>query len=164
MSISAEGLITDQEIHVLTSRARIGVGFRIVSAFETNGRRILVDRGFVLEAQKDAVRPPVQASITGNFRTVDEVDGFTPDPDIDGNFWFGRDVAAMARVLDTEPVLIILRETSESDPPVTAMPMTTEGIPNDHLTYALTWFSLALVWAGMTVFLLWRIRQRTIDE
>jgi surfeit locus 1 family protein len=41
------------------------------------------------------------------------------------------------------------------------LPVDTQGIPNNHLNYAVTWFSLAAVWAGMTLLLLWRIRQRT---
>ncbi|MGB3148971.1 MAG: SURF1 family protein, partial [Paracoccaceae bacterium] len=32
-------------------------------------------------------------------------------------------------------------------------------VPNNHLNYAITWFSLAVVWAGMTLALAWRIRQ-----
>lgn len=160
-SVAAEGRITDAEIHVLTSIKGQGAGFRVVAAFETGGRRILLDRGFVPQRQKNAARPPVTARIAGNFRTVDEADGFTPDPDLDGNYWYARDVPAMAAALGAEPVLIILRETSETDPPVTPMPVTTAAIPNDHLVYAITWFALAAVWAGMTGFLLWRIRQRT---
>ena len=35
-------------------------------------------------------------------------------------------------------------------------------IKNDHKEYAITWFSLALVWFGMTGYLLWRIRQKTV--
>ena len=31
------------------------------------------------------------------------------------------------------------------------MPVDTSTIPNDHWGYAITWFSLAAVWAGMTV-------------
>jgi surfeit locus 1 family protein len=42
------------------------------------------------------------------------------------------------------------------------MPLDTSAIPNDHWQYAVTWFSLALVWFVMTVFLLWRIRQQSL--
>jgi surfeit locus 1 family protein len=40
------------------------------------------------------------------------------------------------------------------------MPVTTEGIPNDHLEYAMTWFLFAITWVVMTGFALWRIRRR----
>jgi surfeit locus 1 family protein len=160
-AVEAEGLITGEEAHVLTSVQGMGAAFRIVSAFETGGRRVLLDRGAVPVAEKDAPRPPVEARITGNFRTVQETDSFTPEPDLARNYWFARDVPAMAAALDTEPLLVILRTTSETDPPVTPQPVNTAGIANNHLQYALTWFSLALAWAGMTGLWLWRITRRT---
>ena len=98
-------------------------------------------------------------TVTGNLHWPDEVDGFTPDPDTLRNQWFARDVDAMANHLDTEPTLVILREMSVSDAPVTPLPVTSDGIPNNHLGYAIQWFGLALVWLGMTAFLAWRIRR-----
>lgn len=160
-AVTAEGRIQGPEAHVLTSRPPEGAGFRVIAVFETGGRRILLDRGFVPQTEKTAERPAAEARITANFRTVDEKDGFTPEPDLATNYWFARDVPALAEVLGTEPILLILRKTSEADPPVRPWPVDTSGIPNDHLEYAVTWFSLALVWAGMTAFLLWRIRART---
>jgi len=35
------------------------------------------------------------------------------------------------------------------------------NLPNDHLQYALTWFSLALIWAVMSVMLARRESRRT---
>jgi surfeit locus 1 family protein len=42
---------------------------------------------------------------------------------------------------------------------VTPLPVDTSGIPNDHLQYAITWFSLAAVWLIGTIALVWRLRQ-----
>lgn len=162
LPVTASGTITDAEIDVLVSVKGAGPGYRIVSAFDTDdGRRILLDRGFVVDGRKDEPRPAVRATVTGNLHWPDEVDRFTPAPDLGRNIWFARDVPAMAATLGTEPVMIVLRDTSEPDPPATPLPVDTSGIPNDHLEYAGTWFGLAAVWVGMTLFLLWRIRQRT---
>lgn len=161
--VTASGMITDAEIDVLVSVRGTGPGYRIIAAFETDaGRRILLDRGFVAEARRGELRPPVVATVTGNLHWPDEVDRFTPEPDFDRNIWFARDVPAMAAELGTEPVMIVLRTSSETEPPAMPMPVEAAGIPNDHLGYAVTWFGLAAVWTGMTVFLLWRIRQRTV--
>lgn len=160
-AVEATGRFTGEEAHILASVKNRGAVFRIVTAFETDGRRVLVDRGWVPESEKEAERPPVAARIVGNFRTVDETDSFTPNPDLEENYWFARDVPKLAEALDTLPILIVLRATSEEDPPVTPWPVGTEGIPNDHLNYAITWFSLAVVWAGMTGLWLWRITRRT---
>ena len=162
MAVSATGTITSEEAHVLTSHKPEGAGFRVISVFETQGRRILLDRGYIPEKDKKTSRPEVLADVVGNFRTVQETDSFTPDPDLNANIHFARDVAVLAKTLAAEPILLILRETSELNPPVRPWPIDTAGIPNNHFQYAVTWFSLAIIWAGMTVFLLWRIRQRTV--
>jgi len=163
LPVALEGRILGDEIDVLASRKGVGPGFRVISPFETaDGRRVLVDLGFVREADKQDPRPARAARLIGNLHWPDEVDGYTPAPDLGRNIWFARDVAAMAAALDTEPVLVVVRETSEADPHVTPLPVNTAHIPNDHLSYAITWFSLAALWLGMTLYLLWRIRHRTI--
>ncbi len=140
--------------------------YRLVAAFETDsGRRIMVDRGGI-PARGDPeptmrTAPMSAVRVIGNLHWPDEVDNWTPDPDARGVF-FGRDVAEMAEVLDTEPVLVVAREVSANTPPTTLLPVTSTGIPNNHLGYAVQWFGLAFVWVGMTLFLLWRIRRRTV--
>lgn len=157
-AVYAKGAFIGPEIHVLSSIKQVGVIYRIVQAFQIqSGERILVDRGFVMDDQKNAPKPTRATEIVGNFRTTNEVDGFTPAPDLKTNTWFARDVPAMAKKLNTLPVLVILRQTAEENPVVRPLPVSTEGIPNNHMNYAITWFSLAVVWLGMTVFMLWRI-------
>jgi len=162
MPVSVQGRFDPAEIHVLVSLRDQGAGYRIIQPFETGGRRILVDRGFVPATEKNAPPATGPAVVTGNLHWPDEVDGFTPEPDVDENIWFARDVPVLAGALDTEPVLVIAREiegAQRGEP----LPVTATGIPNNHLGYAVQWFGLAIVWAGMTAFLLWRIHTRT-DE
>lgn len=157
LPVATTGDIGEEEVHVLVSTREIGAAFRIIALLRTaDGRRILLDRGVVPEAQKDTPRPPVSATITGNLHWPDETDLFTPDPDVAQNIWFARDVEALSNEFAAEPFLLVLRETSETNPAVMPLPVDTSGIPNDHLEYALTWFGLAAVWTGMTVF--WIIR------
>ncbi|WP_204113886.1 SURF1 family protein [Shimia biformata] len=160
LPVLVSGTYTGDELHVLVSVKQVGAGYRIISAFETDdGRRIMVDRGFIRTGAKDDARPDGPATVTGNLHWPDEVDSFTPDNDLEENIWFARDVPAMAAALNTEPTLVILRETSQTDPPVTPLPVTTEGIPNDHLQYIVTWYGLAIVWVAMTLYYLRRQRK-----
>ncbi len=159
LSVTATGLITDQEAHVLASSKTTGAIYRVVAAFETEeGRRVLLDRGWIKPPSKDEMRAPVKATITGNLLWPDERDGYTPENDVAGNIWFARDIAQLAEVLNTEPVLVITRGTNETNPVVTPMPVTSTGIPNDHLQYAVTWFGLAFIWVVMTLYYLRRMR------
>ena len=160
LPVSAAGMLTGEGLRVLASVKQIGAVHRIIGVLETGGRRVLADLGYVRVLDGEGKVPEGPVTLTGNLHWPDEVDGWTPEPDADTGLWFARDVPAMAAALETEPVLVVARTTSLDG--ITPHPVGTEGIPNDHLQYAVTWFSLAAVWVGMTVFLLWRIRRRTV--
>ncbi len=167
LPVHAEGRFTGEEALVLSSQRGAGPGYRVVGVFETGGgQRILVDRGYVPQTQGDAVRPPSQApvQIDGNLDWPQDRDSYTPDPDLARNLWFSREVGPLAAHLETQPAMIVLRATSETAPPAQPVPIATADIPDDHLEYAITWFSLAVVWAGMTAVLLWRMRRESIKE
>ena len=162
LPVRVTGRTTGQTLFAVSTMADVGAGFRVISAFVTDdGRRIMVDEGFIRTTEKDAAFPPVGMNVTGNVHWPDEADGFTPPPDIEGGIWYARDVVPMAGVLNTEPVLVVARAITGTDARATPLPVTATGIANNHLGYAIQWFGLAAVWAGMTLFLLWRIRQRT---
>jgi surfeit locus 1 family protein len=161
LPVTATGTIGQEELHVLVSRMQIGAGYRVIAPFELeDGRRVLLDRGFIKPEAKDTFRPSAPVIITGNLHWPDDMNSSTPDPDLSENIWFGRDIAAMATALDTSEVLIVARK--DTGQAIEAMPVGITGIKNDHLGYAITWFSLAFVWFGMTLFLLWRIKTRTV--
>ena len=158
LAVTAEGRFTGEDRLVMASRRGVGPGWLVIAAFETvQGRRVLVDRGFLPDAARDLPRPGVEARITGNLHWPDEVDRFTPAPDRARGQWFARDVPVLAAELDSEPALIVLRSTSEPEPPALPTPLDSALVPDNHLNYAITWFSLAAIWAGMTILLLRRI-------
>ena len=160
-AVSVTGAFTGEEAHVLTSTREAGPGFLVVAAYVTeDGRRILIDRGFVPETEKTTPRPARTVEVTGNLNWPDDVTGSTPPYDATRAIWYGRDLTGIAGLLQTEPVLIITR--SDTGDGITPQPVTVAGFRNNHWQYAVTWFSLAAVWLGMTVFLLWRIRFRTV--
>ncbi len=156
LPVTISGDMEPGEIHVLVSVKQVGAGYRIIQSFSTEDRTILVDRGFVPTTAKQTDRLTGPMEVTGNLHWPDEIDSYTPEADIDSNIWFARDVPNLAAALGAEPILLIAR--SQTDPGVTPLPVDTAGIPNDHLQYAITWFGLALVWAAMTGYFLWRNR------
>ncbi|MFJ1291320.1 SURF1 family protein [Paracoccus yeei] len=161
LPVTVSGTTTGQEIDVLSGTRESGGGYQIVSALVTDdGRRILLDRGFVDQDHKRDPRPPVRLDVVGNLHWPQEKGSATPAPNLDQNIWFARDVPAMAKALGTEPVLVVAAEVRGDAQGVEPIPVAIEGIPNNHLSYAVQWFMIAAVWAGMTVALIWRIRQR----
>ena len=160
-AVSAEGELGAQDLHVFWVTKDAATGYRVITALElSDGRRLLLDRGFIPAAAKNSTRSSEAVSVTGNLLWPDEGDWTTPPPEVDANILYARDVAYMASRLDTEPVLIVARSISP-ETSVTPQPVTTVGIPNNHLQYAITWFSLAFIWAAMTASFLWRSRAKS---
>lgn len=159
LHVAAMGEMGAGEVHVLSSSFETGPGYRIIAPFTLeNGRRILVDRGLVPEADKAAARPLEHGRIEGNLLWMQDPPSFPPD--LEKNIWFNRDTIGLAEALGTEPVLLVQRHTTLSTGP---FPVAVGvNIPNNHLGYAITWYGFALVWLGMTLYLLWRIKRKTV--
>lgn len=161
LAVVVDGTLLPGEIHILTSQTNRGPGFRVIQRLKVDQRVILLDRGYVAQNLKTAERPLVSGRFEGNLLWPNEIDEtFTPPPDLAAGIWFARDLPAMAAHLETEPVLLVLRSSNEDQRHVIPWPVNTVGVPNDHFQYAMTWFSLAVIWLGMTGFLLWRIRRK----
>ncbi|UWQ21389.1 SURF1 family protein [Jannaschia sp. W003] len=159
-AVTVEGAVGEGRLRVFGTWRGGGAGHRVVVPLETpaeaGGRRILVDLGVSPEGTEPI---PARLLVTGNLDWPAESGGAIPDPD--GDLWFGRDVPAMAAALGTEPVMVVARTVSPAGIPVRPAPVGTAGIPDNHLGYAVQWFGLALVWAGMTAFLGWRMTRPT---
>ena len=105
---------------------------------------------------------PVALTVTGNLHWPEEKSRWTPEPDLKAGIWFAREVPRMAAHLGTEPVLVVAREVQGDAQGILPMPLDISGIPNNHLSYAVQWFSFALICFVVTMTLAWRIRRRTI--
>ncbi len=157
LPVMASGTLGADYIRVLASQKQIGAGYRIIRRFETEGRAVMVDQGFVTLSEAGRLaNAPAEATLSGNLHWPQETTRYIPAPDVEKNIWFARDVGALAEALKAEPVLIVQRSISEPESPVRPLPVNTAHIPNDHLQYAITWFALALIWLGMSVYYLLR--------
>lgn len=155
--VEVSGIFGEGHIRMLASRRTTGAVHRIIRPFEVDGvGPVLIDTGWQLDDDMVGAAPQSRMTLVGNLDNPNEADSFTPAPDLDANLWFARDVPAMAQHLGTQPVLVVLREAPETDLGVTPWPVDTAGIPNDHLQYAITWFSLAAIWVLMTAYFVLR--------
>ncbi len=159
--VTVEGRFTGEVLYVLSGKSMIGAGVQVISVLETaDHRRLLIDRGFLPDDEKHKALVVTEAEFLGNLMWPRDSNQYTPPPDPKTGLWFARDAAAMAAKMSTEAVIIVAREDTGDG--IEAMPVDTASIPNDHQGYAVTWFLLALVWAVMTVALVWRIRRQTV--
>ena len=160
LPVTLTGRFLPGHLDVMSGQKLVGPGFRVIAPFETSdGRRVMIDRGFVPDAERKTPRTGAGITeVSGNMLWPDDADSYTPAPNLADKLWFARDVTSMAEALNTEPLLIVaFTDTGEGISPV---PVDTAGVPNNHQEYALTWFSLAAVWLGMTVFWLRRMAVR----
>ena len=160
-AVAVAGVLTGDEILVLTSGTSAGTGYRVIAALDTGDRRVMADLGLLPLDGRDAPAMTGPVEITGNLQWPDDVNSSTPAPDRDEGLWFARDVASMAEALAAAPLLVTVATMSPPDPRVTPLPVDTRDFKNDHWEYAVTWFSLALVWAAMSLFLIRRIVKGT---
>ena len=158
--VSVTGTPTGEELHVLVSGTQAGTGYRVISRFDTDIGAILVDQGLLALENKDAAPLRVQMRMVGTLLWPDDQNDSTPAPDLDENIWFARNVEAMSAALGTQPLMIIASQTSPADPRLTPLPVNTAIIKNDHFEYAVTWFLLAIVWAIMSLYLIFRITRQ----
>ena len=157
--VTAEGRFTGETLYVLSGKPMIGAGVQVISVLQTDdGRRLLVDRGFLPDDEKTKLLTVTTVKILGNLMWPRDSNDYTPPPDPKTGLWFARDAQAMSALLGTEPTFIVARAPTGDG--IEAMPIDTSSIPNDHWGYAITWFLLAFVWAVMTAALVWRIRRQ----
>ena len=131
------------------------------------GASVLIARGFVTEAFKEATkRPQGQISgpvtLSGVMRAPEPRNAFTPADSPEKGLWYTRDPAAMAAKLG-----LVRSAPFSIDADATPVPggwpkagVTVIAIKNDHLSYALTWYGLALTLLIFVGFMVWRNRKK----
>jgi surfeit locus 1 family protein len=142
-----------------------GLGYWVLApARLASGGLVVVNRGFIPEALRDAARRPGtslagESELVGVMRWPEARGIFSPKDDPARNLWFVRDPGAIASAKgwgDVAPFLVEL----ESPPPPGGVPKPgalRANLRNEHLQYAITWYALALV--VVVMFALW-VRSR----
>lgn len=132
----------------------LGGGFWVLTPLDTGPFTVLVNRGFVPPELRGKVPAPSgTVTVRGLLRLSEPGGGFLRSNDPAADRWYSRDVAAIAAkrsLTNVAPYFIDAAAT-----PGTAWPrggLTVVTFRNNHLVYALTWFGLAALLAGMTWF------------
>ncbi|MBV8777628.1 MAG: SURF1 family protein [Alphaproteobacteria bacterium] len=153
--VVAQGVFAhDKELYLAASSEGGGAGYQVLTPLRmTDGRTIIVNRGFVpQEIKEPAKRAAGQVAgdvrVAGLLRLPPDVKPtfFLPDNRPDLNLWFWIDLPAMARaggVSDALPFYIDADKTANPG----GWPkggVTRLELPNNHLQYAITWFALGM--------------------
>ncbi|HTQ15625.1 MAG TPA: SURF1 family protein [Rhizomicrobium sp.] len=146
-----------KEAYLFTTGPEGAPVYHVLTPFRLDGGGVLMaDRGYIPMNLKDpALRTAPQGERTffGVWRTPDPPGAFAPVPDRAHRIWFARDLKGLAKadaVTLAAPVLV------EAD--AAANPggwprggQTIVNLPNNHLSYAVTWFGLACGFLGVYI-------------
>ncbi|MEK4033440.1 SURF1 family protein [Methylocystis sp. IM3] len=128
-------------------------GYMVLTPFAlAEGGVIFVERGFVptSRAEDAAGRAPPsgETTLTGLMHGPQRRNAFTPADTPDRFIWFTRDagpIAARLGLSDAAPFTLALEAPASAGPNGFPRPASTAPeFANNHLSYALTWFSLAV--------------------
>ena len=151
--VRIEGMfLHDHEMFLAARSLMSHLGYHVITPLQrADGSLVLVDRGWVpLDYKDPASRAAAQIEGTVWLEGVIRVDGrksrFTLDNVPEENFWFYVDLPAMASYVGQDPFASWYVEASATPNPG-GFPVGGQSkldLPNDHLQYALTWYSLVL--------------------
>ncbi|QEI06519.1 SURF1 family protein [Pigmentiphaga aceris] len=178
--VQATGVFLHDRETLVQAVSDLGSGFWVMTPLQlADGTTLLVNRGFVSQERRDrstrsANEPKGETSVTGLLRITQPKGGFLRSNEPGADRWYSRDVAAIAAArglsniapyfvdADTVPVLAQQKPAEprlaearmvESKQAETVWPvggLTVIDFQNNHLVYAVTWYLLALMVAGVT--------------
>ena len=138
--------------------------YQLVPLERDGAPTLLVNRGWIPETPGTQVDEPAgPVTVTGYIRQGDKPAWFSPADDVAGRQFYVLDPPAIAKAIGIGPVepfaLVVLGNTLSPGPeghypePAADFPRP----PNNHLSYAITWYSLAIV---LVVMFIIRIRAK----
>ncbi|MBB4618271.1 SURF1 family cytochrome oxidase biogenesis protein [Sphingomonas abaci] len=136
-----------------------GPGFWVLTPFRSDtGFVLLVNRGFVPSGTKPTSPPAGPVTVTGLLRLTEPKGGFLRSNVPASDRWYSRDVAAIAARRGLGTVAPYFIDSDRTAPPGRWPEggLTVVRFPNNHLSYALTWFGLA----ALVAFMGWRALRR----
>ena len=157
--LSGQTALYGAEVRDLPAGPAMGARL-IVPLREANGDVVLVDRGWVPEARAVPIDQPAgPVTVTGYARFGDSAHWFSAQDDAVGRRFFTLDPGVIGRALGqprVPPFVLVALAPSPEAPAATVWPDPARHLPrppNSHLSYAATWYGLAV--ALLAIFVVW---------
>lgn len=173
--VAAEGMF-DNGKEALVFRASGGTvhqpGYFVLTPLRLkSGGVVIVNRGFVRQDRKEqnsrlAGLIQGETIVTGLMRPPETRNLFTPADDPEAGLYFTRDPDVIAKHFDLANVAPFSIDADDRPVPG-GWPKggaTVRNLPNNHLSYALTWFGLALALIGTFAAFAWQRLYRQHHE
>ncbi|HET6378495.1 MAG TPA: SURF1 family protein [Methylocella sp.] len=164
--VTAEGTF-DHAKEALVFRAGKEPGYHLLTPMQlASGGYVIINRGFVPADRKDqstrlAGEIMGETVVTGLMRAPETRNLFTPSDRPETGEYFTSDPVLIAAHFGLMPAAPFLIDADASEIPggVPRGGTSVLALPNNHLSYALTWFSLAAALFGIFAAFAWQSRR-----
>ncbi|MFZ6676318.1 SURF1 family protein [Undibacterium sp. Tian12W] len=183
--VQVSGVFLYEKTILAQATTELGGGFWVMTPLATaDGATILINRGFIPEkmaasyrASSEKDRPSTSDAsimqVTGLLRMTEPAGGFLRKNDPTGNRWYSRDVNAIAvatGLTRPAPFFIDADASPASNKPGAQQKEVSANAPvagltvihfhNNHLIYAVVWFSLAAMTAAAWAYVMRVMRDK----
>lgn len=155
--VRANGTFLNESETLVQATTELGAGYWVLTPLrQGDGTIVLINRGFVPPERRDraahgAGEPTTPASVTGLLRISEPGGAFLRHNDPVANRWYSRDVQAIAAARGLRraaPYFIDAEADAAADSTAPVGGLTVIQFHNSHLTYLITWYTLALMVVG----------------
>ena len=122
-------------------------GYDVITPYKTlKNENVLVNRGWInknLKGNSEINLKENKVKITGLLREIYKANIFKPKNDLKNNIWFSLDANDLKELTGKQfPNYMIFLEKPKNKVP--APKKVSIDVPNNHLKYAITWYSIAI--------------------
>lgn len=166
LRVRLSGNYSPSQTALVRAATELGTGYWAMTPLRlADGRTVWINRGFVpagtaLPAVREGV-PAGQVHIVGLLRASEPGGSLLQSNRPREDRWYSRDVAALSQAKGagaTPPVFVDVQREDGSRPAGGKAPvpgLTVIRFPDSHLSYALTWFAMAVL-SAVGIGLVWR--------
>ena len=120
-------------------------GFDVITPFETlNKENVLINRGWIKkEFKNNSAINSYSSNIKGLLKESNRKNIFTPNNDLKENIWFSINLNEIQKVTGKKfnKFIVYLEDEKINTPKPKEI---TIDLPNNHLKYAITWYSISI--------------------
>ena len=133
------------QIYLYSLNSKGQPGFDVVTPFQTtNKENILINIGWIKKEFKHdpKINFPTK-NIIGMLKKANRKNIFTPDNDLEENIWFSINLEDVQKITDKKfnEFIVYLDDKNIIIPKPKKI---TIDVPNNHLKYAITWYSISI--------------------
>jgi len=160
LRVRLQGRYRNDRETLVQAVTKLGAGFWVMTPFKVDeGYTALINRGFISPSHRSAAtrlqgQIEGETTVTGLLRMSEPKGGFLRANESATERWYSRDVGAISAARGLALSAPYFIDADAAAPHIAGAPLgglTVIAFPNNHLTYAITWFTLALMLAGGTL-------------